>query len=100
MSKPVKPRKSNTRGAEKPKPVLEPKRNGSEESSVKATFYLSQDAVDNLEDAWHNLRRTASGTDRGAITKSLIVRLALEIALEELRQKGTASQLLRRVSQR
>ncbi|HET6510544.1 MAG TPA: hypothetical protein VFH43_00015 [Candidatus Kapabacteria bacterium] len=70
-----------------------------EDSTIKATFYLTKDTVNDLEDAWMKLRRLADGS-RGAITKSLIVRLALEIALEDMTSKGTASQLAKRLEQR
>jgi hypothetical protein len=71
-----------------------------EDNTIKATFYLTQDTVNGLEDAWLQLRRTADAGQRGAITKSLIVRLALEIALEEITSKGTSSQLVKRLDQR
>lgn len=70
-----------------------------EDQTIKATFYLTQDTVNDLEDAWLKLRRAADGS-RSAITKSLIVRLALEIALEEMTSKGTSSQLAKRLEQR
>ena len=100
MSKPGRPRKTELRSQVKSKAAVEDKSSSSDDTTVKATFYLTQEAVDTLEEAWHNLRRSASGSERGAITKSLIVRLALEIAFEEMRQKGAASQLLRRVADR
>jgi hypothetical protein len=71
-----------------------------EDSTIKATFYLTQDTVNGLEDAWLQLRRTAESGQRAAITKSLIVRLALDIALDEIRSKGTSSQLAKRLDQR
>jgi hypothetical protein len=70
-----------------------------EDNTIKATFYLTQDTVNGLEDAWLRLRRASDG-QRGAITKSLIVRLALEIALEEITAKGASSQLAKRLEQR
>ena len=82
---------SPMRGKVQQKPV--------EDSTIKATFYLTKDTVNDLEDAWMQLRRLADGS-RGAITKSLIVRLALEIALEDMTSKGTASQLAKRLEQR
>jgi len=81
---------------------LPPKSKGAtrvEDSTVKATFYLTQETVDGLEDAWLQLRRS-SESNRGAITKSLLVRLAIEIALEDLTAKGSASQLVRKLEQR
>jgi hypothetical protein len=70
-----------------------------EDSTIKATFYLTQDTVNGLEDAWLQLRRTSDAGQRGSITKSLIVRLALEMALEDIAAKGSASQLAKRLDQ-
>lgn len=66
------------------------------EEKIKATFYLSQEAVDALEDGWLQLRRLAS--DRSAVSKSAIVEAALEIALEELAKQGAESALARRMA--
>jgi hypothetical protein len=71
-----------------------------EDNTIKATFYLTQDTVNGLEDAWLQLRRTAEAAQRGGITKSLIVRLALEMALEDIAAKGASSQLAKRLDQR
>ena len=71
-----------------------------EDNTIKATFYLTKDTVNNLEDAWLQLRRASDAGQRGAITKSLIVRLALEIALEDITAKGTGSQLVKRLDRR
>jgi L-alanine-DL-glutamate epimerase-like enolase superfamily enzyme len=72
----------------------------SDEATVKATFYLSQETIDGLEDAWLHLRRASESNHRGAITKSLLVRLAIELALEDMKGKGASSQLMRRLEQR
>lgn len=88
---------SPDRSVQRPKPSL-PK--AVEDSTIKATFYLTKDAVNNLEDAWLHLRRTSDATERGAITKSLIVRLALEIALDDVKAKGAGSQLVKRLEKR
>ncbi len=66
------------------------------EEKVKATFYLSQEAVDALEDAWLQLRRLSS--DRSSVSKSAIVEAALEIALEELAKQGAESALASRMA--
>lgn len=71
-----------------------------DDTTIKATFYLTQETVDGLEEAWLRLRRASDSAQRGAITKSLIVRLALEIALDEMSSKGASSQLLKRIEQR
>ena len=59
---------------------------------VKATFYLTQEAVDALDEAWYRLRRL-SKTNRGRVSKSAIVDIAVHMALGELEAKGTESQL-------
>lgn len=61
---------------------------------VKATFYLDAKIVEALEDGWIQLRKLAD--NRGRISKSLIVELALDMALEELKKKGSESSLCKR----
>ena len=61
---------------------------------VKATFYLDVKIVEALEDGWIQLRKLAD--NRGRISKSLIVELALDMALEELKKKGSESSLCKR----
>jgi uncharacterized protein involved in outer membrane biogenesis len=60
---------------------------------IKATYYISQTTVDDLEDAWYQLRKEAPSENRGEISKSLIVDTALRIAFEDLKNQGTESQL-------
>jgi hypothetical protein len=64
---------------------------------TKATYYLATEAVDALEDAWHELRKLASGDARGRIAKSLIVEQALLGALADLQANGKDSELARRL---
>jgi len=61
---------------------------------VKATFYLDAEVVEALEEGWMELRKLAD--NRGRISKSLIVELALDMALEELKKKGSESSLCKR----
>ena len=63
---------------------------------VKATFYLDAQAVEALEAGWMELRKLADKKDRGQISKSLIVELALQLALEDLEKRGAESSLARR----
>jgi hypothetical protein len=63
---------------------------------VKATFYLDAQAVEALEAGWMELRKLADKKDRSQISKSLIVELALKLALEDLEKKGADSSLARR----
>jgi len=65
---------------------------------VKATFYLDSKAVESLEDGWMELRKLADKKSRGRISKSLIVELALQMALEDLRKKGSDSLLAKKLS--
>jgi len=52
--------------------------------------------VEALEEGWLELRKLADKKDRGQISKSLIVELALQLALEDLEKKGADSSLARR----
>ena len=65
---------------------------------VKATFYLDSKAVESLEDGWMELRKLADKKSRGRISKSLMVELALQMALEDLRKKGSDSLLAKKLS--
>jgi hypothetical protein len=60
---------------------------------TKATYYISQVAVSELEEVWQQLRKTAPPALKGEISKSLIVDIALKIVLEDFRQWGAKSQL-------
>lgn len=90
-SKPVRKRTS--------KPVSQKKALAEEPAEkVKATFYLDSKAVESLEDGWMELRKLADKKGRGRISKSLIVELALQMALEDLRKKGSDSLLAKKLS--
>ena len=85
------------------KPVSKPagqKKAEAEEPAekVKATFYLDSKAVESLEDGWMELRKLADKKSRGRISKSLMVELALQLALEDLRKKGSDSLLAKKLS--
>jgi hypothetical protein len=64
---------------------------------VKATFYLDSTVLERLEEAWHRLRKGAKGTERGKVSKSVIVEVALELALQDLEGQGAASQLAKKM---
>ena len=64
---------------------------------VKATFYLDHTVLERLEEAWHWLRKGAKGTERAKVSKSLIVEVALELALQDLEGQGAASSLARKM---
>jgi hypothetical protein len=64
---------------------------------VKATFYLHPEVLERLEDSWHQLRKLAKGPERGKVSKSLIVEVALDLALQDLEGQGEASPLARKM---
>ena len=83
------------------KPVSQKKKAEAEEPAekVKATFYLDSKAVEALEDGWMELRKLADKRSRGRISKSLMVEMALQMALEDLQKKGSDSLLADKLSQ-
>ena len=88
-SKPVRKRTS--------KPVSQKKALAEEPAEkVKATFYLDSKAVESLEDGWMELRKLADKKGRGRISKSLIVELALQLALDDLEKRGADSSLAKK----
>ena len=90
-SKPVRKRTS--------KPVSQKKALAEEPAEkVKATFYLDSKAVEALEDGWMELRKLADKRSRGRISKSLMVEMALQMALEDLQKKGSDSLLAKKLS--
>ena len=93
-SKPV--RKSTGKTVSRPtsKPVSQKKPlvTGPAEK-VKATYYLDAEIVEALEEGWMGLRKLADKKDRSRISKSLIVELALKLALEDLEKRGSESSL-------
>ena len=96
-SKPV--RKSTGKTVSKPtsKPVSQKKAEPQEPAEkIKATYYLDAEVVEALEEGWMELRRLADKKDRGRISKSLIVELALKLALEELEKRGAESSLAKK----
>jgi hypothetical protein len=63
--------------------------------SVKATFYLSREVLFSLEEARLKLRDLARSEGRAKITKSLIVEVAIHLAIEDLEASGEKSPLAR-----
>ena len=79
------------------KPVSQKKAEPQEPAEkIKATYYLDAEVVEALEEGWMELRRLADKKDRGQISKSLIVELALDMALEELEKRGSESSLCKK----
>ena len=85
--------KKTTPPAPPPAPAKEEE---TSEDKAKATYYLSTEILEALEDGWIQLRRLAPKDERGQISKSLIVELALQVALEELKSKGSQSLLAKK----
>jgi hypothetical protein len=56
----------------------------------KATFYLPQRLLDDLEDAWLSLRKTHKGR---RVAKSEIVRIALETLIDDWKERSASSTL-------
>jgi len=92
-------RKSTGKPVSKPtsKPAGQKKAEAEEPAlKVKATFYLGAETVETLEEGWMELRKLADKKARGQISKSLIVELALQQALDELKSQGTKSLLAKK----
>jgi len=89
----IKPKRS----APKPKPAPEekPPKQATREK-VKATFYISADIVDRLEEGWSELRKISPKEARGEISKSFIVETCLQEALEGLARSGRTSLLAKK----
>ena len=51
--------------------------------SVKATFYLTREVLSSLEEARLKLREMARPEGKAKITKSLIVEVAIQLAIED-----------------
>jgi hypothetical protein len=66
------------------------------DNKVKATYYISQETIADLEDTQYQLRKMA-GENRSRVSKSFIVEMAVQMALEEVETKGTKSSLLKAV---
>ena len=72
------------------------------DEKVKATYYLSPETLDFLESAWLKLRRLVGQDKRGQVSKSLIVEMALQVTLDDLRvrnEKSDIAEAIRRAVQ-
>ena len=61
--------------------------------SVKATFYLTREVRASLEEARLKLREMPRPEGKAKITKSLIVEVAIQLAIEALETSGEKSPL-------
>jgi len=95
-SKPVKQHtvKPVSQKASKPKQPAD-KDSSPEKARQKATYYLSPEALQALDEAWLSLRSLTKA--RAQISKSLIVEQAILLVVEELKSKGSQSLLAKAV---
>ena len=63
----------------------------------KATYYLSEDVLSELEEGWFRLRQMAGQGEKGRVSKSAIVEAALRDALDELASEGGESDIARKI---
>jgi hypothetical protein len=67
---------------------------------VKATYYISEEAVEKLEDGWIQLRKLLPKEKRTSVSKSSIVEIALEMALADLEKKKKSSLLAKKLTKK
>lgn len=68
-----------------------------EEDKAKATYYISQKVIEDIDQVWFDLRKLLKPADRGKFSKSLLVELAVKAAVEDFRKNPEASNLLQRI---
>ena len=66
-----------------------------EGKKAKATYYLDENVLALLDEAWLDLRKMA--INRTSISKSWIVEQAIQMAVQELRDKGSKSSIAKRL---
>jgi hypothetical protein len=74
-------------------PTRKPVKKPATRPSVKATFYLTREALFSLEEARLKLREMARPEGKAKITKSMIVEAAIQLAIEGLEASGEKSPL-------
>ena len=57
----------------------------------KATYYLREDTLSELEEVWFQLRQRADEGEKRKVSKSAIVEVAIEAAIEELESDGESA---------
>lgn len=63
----------------------------------KATYYLREDTLDKLEEAWFRLRQRADEDEKRSVSKSAIVEASIEAAIDELNADEKESALIQRL---
>lgn len=103
-NKAIKPAFNKAVEQESIKPIKQPKSKAvpqesnkdlPEEAKEKATFNLTIDTLETLEDACIRLKRQLKGAQR--VTKTLFVEKALEIALDDLATNGNESEIFKKL---
>ena len=74
-------------------PTRKPVKKPADRPSVKATFYLTREVLFSLEKARLKQREMARPEGKAKITKSLIVEVAIQLAIEDLEASGEKSPL-------
>ena len=74
-------------------PTRKPVKKSDSRPSVKASFYLTREVLASLEEARLKLREMARPEGKAKITKSLIVEVAIQLAIEELETSGRKARL-------
>ena len=57
----------------------------------KATYYLHENTLSQLEEVWFQLRQRADEGEKRKVSKSAIVEVAIEAAIEELESDGESA---------
>lgn len=63
----------------------------------KATYYLHEDTLSDLEDVWFQLRQRAGEGEKRKVSKSAIVEAAIETAIDELESDEEGGAILQRL---
>ena len=74
------------------------KSNGTEDTPKrKATYYLHEDTLSQLEEVWFQLRQRADEEEKRKVSKSAIVEAAIETAIDELKSDEEGDAILQRL---
>ena len=63
----------------------------------KATYYLREDTLSQLEEVWFQLRQRADEGEKRKVSKSAIVEAAIEAAIDELESDEGGDAILQRL---
>lgn len=63
----------------------------------KATYYLHEDTLSELEEVWFQLRQRADEGEKRKVSKSAIVEAAIETAIDELESDEGGDAILQRL---